>query len=88
VRLVPGDPFSALARVANQLSNTHLLIIGADHESSSMDRAWRYIPRMLTPTTVVLEAPLDHATAPFVRLTTADIYARAAAAEKSQRIAA
>jgi len=48
VQLVPGDPFSALARAANALVGTDLVVIGADQDSDSLKRAWFYVPRMLT----------------------------------------
>jgi hypothetical protein len=48
VQLVPGDPFSALARVANSLAGTELLIISADQDAASVARAWFYVPRMLS----------------------------------------
>lgn len=47
VQLVPGDSFSALARVANSLSGTQLLIVSADQDPQSLERAWFYVPRML-----------------------------------------
>jgi hypothetical protein len=46
-RLAPGEPFAALARCANALTNTDLLVIGADNDPDSLERAWFYIPRML-----------------------------------------
>ena len=47
VQLVPGDPFSALARTANSLPDIDLLLLDADHDTESMARAWFYVPRML-----------------------------------------
>ncbi len=47
IKLVPGDPFSALAQVANSLSVTDLLVIGGGHDGPSLERAWFYVPRML-----------------------------------------
>ncbi|RIK73488.1 MAG: hypothetical protein DCC68_24790 [Planctomycetota bacterium] len=54
IQLVPGDPFSALARMANSLMGTDLLIIAADQQGESLDRAWFYVPRMLHDASVVL----------------------------------
>lgn len=51
--LVPGDPFSALSRVANSLRETDLLIIGADQDPESVSRAWFYVPRVLRSTAKV-----------------------------------
>lgn len=47
VRLVPGDPFSALARCANALTKTDLMVISADQDPASLEQAWFYVPRML-----------------------------------------
>mgnify|MGYP002625009669 CR=1 FL=1 len=47
VQLIPGDPFSSLARSANSLTGTQLLLISADQDAASLDRAWFYVPRML-----------------------------------------
>lgn len=48
VQLVPGDPFSALSRSANSLTQTDLIIIRSDQDASSLQRAWFYLPRMLS----------------------------------------
>ena len=53
-QLVPGDPFSALARNANALLGTDLVVIRADQLGTAMDRAWFYVPRMLHERSVVL----------------------------------
>ena len=56
-QLIPGDPFSALARNANQLQNTDLVVIGADQDVVSLSKAWFFLPRMMTAqTTVFLES--------------------------------
>ncbi len=54
VQLVPGDPFSALARTANSLLDTDLVVIRADQDPASLQRAWFYLPRMLHEKSVVL----------------------------------
>lgn len=54
VRLIPGDPFSALARAANSLLDTDLVVIRADQDAASLERAWFYLPRMLHESSVVL----------------------------------
>ena len=54
VRLAPGDPYSALAAAANSLTGTDLLLISADQDSTSLEAAWFYVPRMLHPASVVL----------------------------------
>lgn len=45
--LVPGDPYSALARTANSLGGTQLVVISATHDTSALERAWFYLPRTL-----------------------------------------
>jgi hypothetical protein len=47
VQLVPGDPFSALARTANSLRAMDLVIVSADQDPASLARAWFYVPRIL-----------------------------------------
>lgn len=54
VRLVPGDPHSALVRVANSLLGTELVLIAADQIGESLDRAWFYVPRLLAENASVL----------------------------------
>jgi len=54
VHLIPGDPFSALARSANTLTGTDLIIIRADQDPEAMQRSWFYVPRMLHERSVVL----------------------------------
>jgi hypothetical protein len=53
VRLVPGDPYSALARVANELGPLDLVVISADQDRPSLARAWFYVPRILHAETCV-----------------------------------
>ena len=47
IKLVPGDPFSALARSANGLAGTDLFLISNDLDQESLARAWAFIPRTL-----------------------------------------
>jgi len=53
-QLVPGDPYAALRRVANSLPSTDLLLIAADQDRESLARAWTWVPRMLTATSLLL----------------------------------
>jgi len=53
VQLVPGSPGAALKRVANSLTHTDLLLIDATHDAESLATAWNWIPRMLTPQSLV-----------------------------------
>lgn len=57
-RLLPGDPFSTLSTQANSISGIDLLLISADQDRAALDRAWFYVPRMLSATaTIFLEEP-------------------------------
>lgn len=49
VRLVPGDPFTALARTANSLTGTDFVVISADQDGNSVAQAMFYLPRMIRP---------------------------------------
>jgi len=53
LQLTPGDPCTALARVANGLIASDLIVISADHDEADLVHAWFYLPRMLHPQTVV-----------------------------------
>lgn len=71
VQLIPGDPFSALARSANSLTGTDLIVIREDQDADSLLQSWFYVPRMLHERSVVLREsntaagirfePLSHA---------------------------
>lgn len=76
--VVPGDPFSALARVANSLTGTQLLIIAADQDAAALERAWFYVPRMLASGALVFVEQRSQRGAAYQRLTAAQV------AEKSQ----
>lgn len=81
VQLVPGDPFSALARAANTLTKTDLLIVSADQDRSSLAKAWFYVPRMLQAGSLVyLEEPAENGQTAFRRLSVDEVTAFAAAA--------
>jgi len=47
VQLVPGDPASALRRLALSSHRIDLLVISADIDQESMGRAWFHVPWML-----------------------------------------
>jgi len=91
VRLLPGDPFSALAGAANGLSNTDLLIISAGQDAEALAKAWFYVPRMLSGDTLVLQEQSDPGNASGTRLVPLqrlEIEAWAAAQTKARRRAA
>ncbi|MGH6737783.1 MAG: hypothetical protein ACREDY_01910 [Bradyrhizobium sp.] len=64
VRLVPGDPFTALAAAANTIGASDVIVIAAGHDAESLRRAWFYIPRMLHPATQVFVERSDGGTIP------------------------
>lgn len=58
IRLVPGDPFAALSRVANELMKTDLVVVSAGLPPESLAKAWFFLPRMLhADSHVFLEEP-------------------------------
>ena len=59
VRLVPGDPFDALARIANETSGIDLVVVAGDQDPESMARAWMFLPRMIHDDTLVLSQAAD-----------------------------
>ncbi len=89
VQLVPGDPYSALARCANSLTSTDLLIIAADQDEASLSRAWFYVPRMLSERSLVyLEKIGDGEKRVFHSMTHAEIETLASAVAAPRRRAA
>lgn len=80
VRLVPGDPFSALAAMANTIGACDVIVIAAGHEADSLQRAWFYVPRLLHSTTqVFVEQTGDGKTPIFESLSHDEIRRRAQA---------
>jgi hypothetical protein len=90
VQLVPGDPYSALRRVANALAGTDLLLIAGDQDPESLARAWTWLPRMLTPQSLIfVEEPAAKAGQTCWRpLTFQEIERRASSASRAHRRAA
>jgi hypothetical protein len=87
VRLIPGDVAGALTRYANQLRETQLLLIAPDHDPGLLQRAWRYVPRMLGANAIVLQATGDGEQDGFRRIARHEIDGLAAATERQQRAA-
>ena len=54
IQLVPGDPLTALARTANNLADTDLVILSHGQAQTSPDRVWFYLPRVLHASSLVL----------------------------------
>lgn len=55
LRLVPGDPSAGLAREANALADTDLLVLAPWLDEAALRGAWFYVPRMCHPATLVLQ---------------------------------
>jgi hypothetical protein len=47
VRLVPGDPFTGLARSANEIGACDVIVVAGGHDHDALSRAWFYVPRLL-----------------------------------------
>ncbi len=90
VRLLPGDPFTVLARAANELTGTDLLVIGADQDAKAMSRAWMFIPRMIHDSTLIFVQEADKRGKPtgFAQLTVEDVERLAGRGMHSARFAA
>ena len=88
LQLVPGDPFSALARVANSLGGTDLVVISAEQQEPSLRRAWFYLPRILHQQSVVfIEEPAEGDAQYALRRMAQDEIERLAATESFRRAA-
>ena len=60
VRLVPGDAFSGVARIANSLKDVDLVVISGDQPGETLNRAWFYFPRMIhAASQVFLQKPCE-----------------------------
>lgn len=55
LQLVPGDPYLALVRSANSLGQFDFCVVTRAADPVSLERAWFYFPRMLTPNSVVMQ---------------------------------
>ena len=73
VHLIPGDPFSALARSANTLTGIDLIVIRGDQATEALRRSWFYVPRMLHEQSVVLQESNSATAVHFTTLSHASI---------------
>jgi hypothetical protein len=87
IRLIPGDALSALARCANQLKGTQLLIVAPDHDPESLAQAWMYVPRMLESNAIVLQARRHEFSLQFSQLSLATVQEWADAVVRQRRVA-
>lgn len=90
VRLLPGDPFTVLARASNDLVGTDILVIDGDQDAESMSRAWMFVPRMIHDSTLIFlqEADKRGKATNFVQLTVDDVERLAGRGMHSARYAA
>jgi len=88
IQLIPGDPFTALARVANSLTGTDLLVIAADQDPDLMARAWILVPRMLHEDSLVFSERVSKGQPRFDLLTRFEIEALACVPKHQLRAAA
>jgi hypothetical protein len=82
VQLIPGDPFTALARWANDLIGTDLLLIAADQDPESMARAWTFVPRMLHEQSLIFREQSRGGQTSYERLSCSEVETLAAARRK------
>jgi len=88
VRLIPGDPLSALSRAANSLQSTDLIVVAADQDLRSLEQAWFYVPRMMHERSLLLvESAARNGILNYQRLTEADATQLAARTASVRRAA-
>ncbi len=88
VRLVPGPCGAALARVANTLLGTDLLIIAHRADEPALRSAWFYVPRMLHERSQVLVYQRQGDRIQFARLSSEEISRLASAGSRPLQSAA
>ena len=59
VRLLPGDPLTALSRAANTLGKVDLVVVSAHVEQEAMARAWLFVSRLLCAESFVFVEELE-----------------------------
>lgn len=84
VRLVPGFPPATLPQVANSLQRSDLVVISAQIDDASLERAWFYVPRMCHASTLVLREQGFGDTQAFAILTVAELQQLAESREARQ----
>ncbi len=79
LQLIPGDPFSALARSANSLANTDLLLINEPCDAASLEQSWFFMPRMLHAGSLILREETGGAQTVYQTISVAAVESMAAA---------
>ena len=87
LQLAPGDPLSALTRLANTLVGTDLLLVSAGVDAESLERAWFFVPRMLHERSRVLREERTASGSLLRSLTLAEIHKLAALQKPQRRVA-
>jgi hypothetical protein len=64
IRLLPGDPATAIPRGANTLAKVDLLVISAGITPESLAPAWLYVPRVLSEQSLVVHERSDSVGSP------------------------
>ena len=72
IQLIPGDPYTGLARAANRLGRLDLVIVSARLDPRSLALAWFYVPRLLHDRTHVFQERLLPGGRTSLRLVAAD----------------
>ncbi len=85
VKLVPGDPLSALARTANSINRVDTVIIAHDVDAQSLARAWFYLPRMLANSAVVYWADNPAQPDMYREVPSVEMFQRAAVRKSEQQ---
>jgi hypothetical protein len=87
IQLIPGDPYTGLARSANSLGKLDLVVVSARLHPRSLVRAWFYVPRLLHDRTLVFQEQLRPGGQTSLRLLCFDEIETLAAASVMRRAA-
>jgi hypothetical protein len=85
---MPGDPYTALAGIANTLSKIDLVVISASVDQAALARAWFYVPRILHAESQVFLEEIRYGGKTAFRLISLDEVAWLAAKSQPKRRAA
>jgi len=85
VKLIPGEPFAALNRIANSLKDIELVVIGCDADPEQIARCWALMPRFLADQALVLLQADESQDFKFQVLSVADVKQRADGAKPKSK---